>query len=232
MGLFPSAGVVSIRTCVLVVGKRSSRCFDALRAGVSTRAGAVVRRADHTRTAARCCSSCEQMRRRLPRRRASVDQPARRNRPTAAELGGKLAARVGRPVADHPRRSRRGAFTKPTISASGRALNGEPLEPVLTATAEAQRNGDHRCRPRRGDSQLLSTGCPTSSTSRPAQKAEAQLARLAGEHRPDELAKLADKLTDCLNPDGDFHRRRPGSSARHRHRQARFRRDVARSAGI
>ncbi len=35
-------------------------------------------------------------------------------------------------------------------------------------------------------------------------KAEAQLAGLAGEHRPDELAKLADKLTDCLNPDGDF----------------------------
>ncbi len=35
-------------------------------------------------------------------------------------------------------------------------------------------------------------------------KAEAQLARLAGEHRPDELATLADKLTDCLNPDGDF----------------------------
>ena len=30
------------------------------------------------------------------------------------------------------------------------------------------------------------------------------MARLAGEHRPDELAKLADKLTDCLNPDGDF----------------------------
>ncbi len=35
-------------------------------------------------------------------------------------------------------------------------------------------------------------------------KAEAQLARLGGEHRPDELSKLADKLTDCLNPDGDF----------------------------
>ena len=30
------------------------------------------------------------------------------------------------------------------------------------------------------------------------------MARLAGEHRPDELGKLADKLTDCLNPDGDF----------------------------
>jgi hypothetical protein len=35
-------------------------------------------------------------------------------------------------------------------------------------------------------------------------KAETQLARLAGEHRPDELAKLADTLSDCLNPDGDF----------------------------
>ncbi|HME76333.1 MAG TPA: HNH endonuclease signature motif containing protein, partial [Mycobacterium sp.] len=36
------------------------------------------------------------------------------------------------------------------------------------------------------------------------QRAEAQLARLGGEHRPDELSKLADKLTDCLNPDGNF----------------------------
>ena len=36
------------------------------------------------------------------------------------------------------------------------------------------------------------------------QKAEAQLARLGGEHRPDELSEPADKLADCLNPDGDF----------------------------
>ncbi|MDT5306904.1 MAG: hypothetical protein QOE48_2579, partial [Mycobacterium sp.] len=36
------------------------------------------------------------------------------------------------------------------------------------------------------------------------EKAEAQLARLGGEHRPDELSKLADKLTDCLDPDGSF----------------------------
>ena len=36
------------------------------------------------------------------------------------------------------------------------------------------------------------------------QKAEAQLARLGSEHRPDELSKLADKLSDCLNPDGNF----------------------------
>jgi hypothetical protein len=35
-------------------------------------------------------------------------------------------------------------------------------------------------------------------------QAEAQLARLGGQHRPDELSRLADKLTDCLNPDGNF----------------------------
>ena len=84
-----------------------------------------------------------------------------------------------------------------------RALNGQALPPVLEATAAAQRNGDlgaghvavirgffHRL-PDFVDIETRST-------------AEAQLARLAGEHRPDELAKLADKLTDCLNPDGDF----------------------------
>ncbi len=84
-----------------------------------------------------------------------------------------------------------------------RALNGQALPPVLEATAAAQRDGDlgaghvavirsffHRL-PDFVDIETRST-------------AEAQLARLAGEHRPDELAKLADKLTDCLNPDGDF----------------------------
>ncbi|WP_062541598.1 13E12 repeat family protein, partial [Mycobacterium celatum] len=34
--------------------------------------------------------------------------------------------------------------------------------------------------------------------------AEAHLAGLAGQHRPDDLSKLAERLTDCLNPDGDF----------------------------
>jgi len=48
------------------------------------------------------------------------------------------------------------------------------------------------------------SGCPTSLTSRRARKPKAQLARLGGEHRPDELSKLAEKLTDCLNPDGTF----------------------------
>src|SRR3984885_12483165 len=77
-----------------------------------------------------------------------------------------------------------------------KALNGEALPPVLPATAEAQRNGDlgpghvavirgffHRL----PDFVDIETRAP----------AEAQLARLGAEHRPDELAKPADKLTDC-----------------------------------
>jgi hypothetical protein len=34
--------------------------------------------------------------------------------------------------------------------------------------------------------------------------AEAQLAEFATQYRPEHLNKLADKLADCLNPDGDF----------------------------
>jgi Domain of unknown function (DUF222) len=34
--------------------------------------------------------------------------------------------------------------------------------------------------------------------------AEAHLAELATQHRPDHLAKLADRLGYCLNPDGNF----------------------------
>ncbi|ETZ97296.1 hypothetical protein I547_7153 [Mycobacterium kansasii 824] len=36
------------------------------------------------------------------------------------------------------------------------------------------------------------------------EKAEAHLARLATRFRPDQLAKLAQRLMDCLNPDGTF----------------------------
>jgi len=36
------------------------------------------------------------------------------------------------------------------------------------------------------------------------EKVEAKLARLSTQHRPDQVTKLAHKLMDCLNPDGDF----------------------------
>ena len=74
---------------------------------------------------------------------------------------------------------------------------------MLPATAEAQRNGDLGA----GHVAVIRSffhRLPDFVDIETRHKAEAQLARLAGEHRPDELAKLADTLTDCLNPDGDF----------------------------
>src|SRR3984957_4782479 len=145
--------------------------------------------------------TCETVRRCLPAiEHPLINQLAEQANPT--ELGGTLAAAL----ANRLRISRAEASRRIHEAADlgeRRALTGEPLEPVLPATAAAQRNGAlgaghvavirgfiHRL-PDFVDIETRAT-------------AEAQLARLGGEHRPDELAKLADKLTDCLNPDGDF----------------------------
>ncbi|ODR03732.1 hypothetical protein AWC26_01160, partial [Mycobacterium shimoidei] len=84
-----------------------------------------------------------------------------------------------------------------------RAMTGEPLEPVLAASAAAQRagtiGGGHVAVIRRFYHRL-----PEAVDIDTAGHAEAQLAAHGEEFRPDELALLADRLTDCLNPDGDF----------------------------
>ena len=120
----------------------------------------------------------------------------------ATELGGKLPAAL----ANRLRISRAEASRRIHEAADlgeRRALNGEPLPPVLPATAEAQRNGELGA----GHVAVIRSffhRLPGFVDIETRHKAEAQLARLGTEHRPDELAKLADKLTDCLNPDGDF----------------------------
>jgi hypothetical protein len=120
----------------------------------------------------------------------------------ATELGGKLAPAL----ANRLRISRAEASRRIHEAADlgeRRALNGEPLEPVLPATAAAQRNGDLGA----GHVAVIRSffhRLPDFVDVETRAKAEAQLAGLAGEYRPDELSKLADKLTDCLNPDGDF----------------------------
>jgi hypothetical protein len=143
----------------------------------------------------------EQMRRWQPAvEHALINQLAEQADPT--ELGGKLPSAL----ADRLRISRAEASRRIHEAADlgeRRALNGEPLEPVLPATAEAQRNGELGA----GHVAVIRSfwrRLPDFVDIETRAKAEAQLARLAGEHRPDELAKLADKLTDCLNPDGDF----------------------------
>jgi hypothetical protein len=118
------------------------------------------------------------------------------------ELGGKLAAAL----ANRLRITRAEASRRIHDAADlgdRTALNGEPLAPLLPATAEAQRNGDLGA----GHVAVIRSfwhRLPDFVDIETRAKAEAHLARLAGEHRPDELAKLADTLTDCLNPDGDF----------------------------
>src|ERR1700733_5034087 len=143
----------------------------------------------------------EQMRRWQPAvEHALINQLA--EQADATELGGTLPSAL----ADRLRISRAEASRRIHEAADlgqRRALNGEPLEPVLPATAEAQRNGELGA----GHVAVIRSfwhRLPDFVDIETRAKAEAQLARLAGEHRPDELAKLADKLTDCLNPDGDF----------------------------
>jgi Domain of unknown function (DUF222) len=143
----------------------------------------------------------EQMRRQQPAvEHALINQLAEQADP--AELGGKLApALANRLRISRAEASRR--IHEAEDLGERRALTGEPLEPVLPATAAAQRNGDlgaGHVAVIRGFWHRL----PDFVDIETRHKAEAQLARLAAEHRPDELAKLADKLLDCLNPDGDF----------------------------
>ncbi len=121
---------------------------------------------------------------------------------TRDELGGKLrdalADRLHITPGEAARRIAEAADLGPR-----RALTGEPLPPLLTGTAAAQRNGTigagHVHVIRRFLDHL-----PCSIDMETREKAEAHLAELATEHRPDDLAKLAQQLTGYLNPDGTY----------------------------
>lgn len=94
-----------------------------------------------------------------------------------------------------------------------RALTGEPLAPLWAATAAGQRAGAintaHLAEIGRFFHQLP---CWVDESAWAA--AEAKLAGLAASFGPDDLRVLADKLADCLNPDGNFtERTAPGGAA-------------------
>jgi hypothetical protein len=121
---------------------------------------------------------------------------------TAEELGGKLS----HAIADWTRTSRAEAGKRVREAADLGArcgLTGEPLAPVLAATAAAQREGklgrEHVAVIRRFYHQL-----PGFIDSDTREHAEAHLAQLSSQYRPDQLARLADRLADCLNPDGIY----------------------------
>ena len=144
---------------------------------------------------------CEGFRRRLP----AVEHPLINQvgeQADATELGGKLPSAL----ADRFRITRAEASRRIHDAADlgeRKAITGDALPPLLTATAEAQRAGCNRAGPRGGYSRLRA---PTAGLRRRRNSPEGRGAAcpLGGEHRPDELSRLADKLTDCLNPDGNF----------------------------
>ena len=121
---------------------------------------------------------------------------------TVEELGGRLS----RVLAERLRITRAEAGRRVAEAADlgpRHALSGQPLAPLLTATAAAERAGDIGGAQvqviRRFLAQLPSVIDPGTRES-----AQAHLAELAGRFRPDQLAVLADKLSDCLNPDGTY----------------------------
>ncbi|QUR68365.1 HNH endonuclease signature motif containing protein [Mycobacterium spongiae] len=144
---------------------------------------------------------CEKVRRRLPVAEYPLINKLA-EQADATELGGKLsfalAQRLHITRSEASRRIGEAADLGPR-----RALTGEPLPPLLTATAEAQRagriGGAHVRVIRSFVHQLPSWVDPATR-----EQAEADLAVLGGQHRPDELGTFATKMADCINPDGNF----------------------------
>jgi len=174
--------------------------FDALEAGLDRALGLSV----DVLTARECLAMlerCERLRRRLP----AVEHPLLNQVAAQAdetELGGKLpsalAERLRLSRAEASRRIGEAAELGPR-----RTLTGEPLQPVLAATAAAQRAGQLGA----GHVAVIRSfyhRLPDFVDAPTREQAEAHLARLGRKFRPDQLAGLADKLADCLNPDGDF----------------------------
>ncbi len=149
----------------------------------------------------RALERLERIARRLPvPRHALTNQLVQHATP--CELGGKLT----HALADRLRITR-GEATRRVAEAADlgprRALTGEPLAPRLTATAAAQRHGEagaeHVTVIRRF---LHDLPCWVDAPTR--ERAEADLAHAATEHRPEVVRKLADRLACYLNPDGNF----------------------------
>ncbi|AKN15523.1 hypothetical protein B586_01445 [Mycobacterium haemophilum DSM 44634] len=143
----------------------------------------------------------ERVRRRIPAvEHPMINQLARQATPE--ELGGTLSHAIAEWTlisrAEAAKRIREAADLGPR-----RGLTGEPLPPVLAATAAAQRAG------KLGAGQVavirkFCHGLPGWVDTATREHAEAHLAKLGSQFRPEQLAGLADRLADCLNPDGTY----------------------------
>jgi Domain of unknown function (DUF222) len=121
---------------------------------------------------------------------------------TPEELGGKLSHAIAESTlisrAEAARRIKEAADLGPR-----QGLTGEPLPPVLAATAAAQRDGTLGAGQvaviRKFYHQL--PGWVDHAT---REQVEARLAKEGTRFRPEQLAELATTLADCLNPDGTY----------------------------
>jgi hypothetical protein len=178
----------------------ATAAFDALDKALDTVAGLNFT-ASNTRNRLASLKRCEQVRRRLPAvEHQLINQLAREATPE--ELGGTLPHAIAEATlisrAEAGRRVREAADLGERCG-----LTSEPLAPVLAATAAAQRAG------RLGAGQVAVIRrfyhqLPGFIDADTRAVAEAQLAELGTQYRPEPLAGLADRLMDWLNPDGNF----------------------------
>ena len=143
---------------------------------------------------------CEKLRRRLPALEHPLVNQLAAAEPT--EIGGKprwvLADELHLTRGEAGRRITEAAELGPR-----RTLTGEPLEPLHPEMATAQRQGQistaHIAVIR-----SFFTYLPAEIDPETLDQAERHLTELAGQCRPDELTKLAQRLADYLHPDGNY----------------------------
>ena len=144
---------------------------------------------------------CERVRRRLPVPEYQLINALARQA-TPEELGGKLSHAIAEWTltsrAEATRRVREAADLGPR-----HGLGGEPLPPVLEATAAQQRTGDL------GPGQVAVIRkfyhqLPGFIDDTTREQVETRLAREGTQYRPEQLAQLATTLADCLHPDGSY----------------------------
>ena len=174
--------------------------FDALDAAFD-KAAALDCEALTTRELLALLERCEKVRRRIP----AIEHPMINTlgrQATAEELGGKLSHAIAEATlisrAEASRRIKEAADLGPR-----HGLTGQPLPPVLAATAAGQREGKLGAGQvaviRRFHHQL--PGWVDAAT---RERVEARLATEGSQFRPEQLAELADTLANCLNPDGSY----------------------------
>ncbi|UXA09246.1 HNH endonuclease [Mycobacterium sp. SMC-2] len=144
---------------------------------------------------------CEKVRRQLP----AIEHPlinTLARQATAEELGGTLPQAIAdATLISRAEASRR--VKEATDLGPRHGLTGEPLEPILPATAAAQREG------KLGGGQVAVIRrffhhLPGSVDAATRAAVEADLAGAGTHFRPEQLAELADHVADCLNPDGTY----------------------------